>query len=235
MLLVLGITWAVRAVEHEHADAALLRADPETVLADPALGSVALGSGRAVFIRRCAACHGDASHRRRPGVPDLGGGGRLYGDGSVAEVETIAAHGIRSGDPRGWHLAAMPAYASEHPYSREPIPPLDPRELGDVTQFVLGLTGRATDARARARGATVYAGKGGCWDCHGADAKGETAIGAPDLTDRQWVYGGSADDIYRSIARGRAGVCPAFKRSLDPAALRAVAVYVASLRPEARR
>ena len=79
-------------------------------------------------------------------------------------------------------------------------------------------------------GQNLYQGHGGCWDCHGRDARGDQAIGAPDLTDGKWLRGdGSRRDISRIIREGLRGVSPAFRGRLDPADARAVAAYVASL------
>jgi cytochrome c oxidase cbb3-type subunit 3 len=76
----------------------------------------------------------------------------------------------------------------------------------------------------------VYSDKGGCYDCHARDARGDGAIGAPNLTDSIWLYGdGGARWIYDSIAYGRAGVMPAWADRLSPAQVRAVSLYVYSL------
>lgn len=230
-------TWAVLAMfvvgiaaayhlARGRAVAAMVAADPEQVLADPRLTKVALTMGRAVFAQHCATCHG----AKASGIPDLRDHDWLYGVGRVAEIEAIVRHGIRAGDRKGWNLAAMPAYATPRPYAAEPIPPLTPQGSRDVSQYLLSLAGRSHDLPAAARGKTLYAGSGGCWDCHGVDARGDSAVGAPNLADAIWLYGdGSAPDIRRSIDHGRAGVSPAFAHILDPAQLRAVAVYVASL------
>lgn len=231
LLLAAGIWRVVRS----GALAAMVRADPESVLADPKLAGIALPLGRVTFARQCAPCHGptgEADPAR--GMPSLRDGDHLYGEGRVAEIESIVRHGIRAGDRKGWNLAAMPAYASVRPYAVAPIPPLTPRGADDVSQFLLSLTHRATDAGAVERGRRLYAGAGGCWDCHGPDARGDPAVGAPDLADGIWLYGdGSPEAVARSIADGRAGICPAFGKTLDPAAIRAVAVYTASLARDA--
>lgn len=237
-LLLLAVL-LVRHVLPPTARAAMVRADPDTVLADPALAAVALPLGRSVFARHCARCHGIAGEADAArGVPSLRDGEHLYGEGRVAEIESIVRHGIRSGDRKGWNLAAMPAYASARPYAAEPIPPLTPQATEDVTQFLLGLARRSTDDAAAtrgtddaaaARGRRIYGGSGGCWDCHGVDARGDPAVGAPDLADPVWLYGGTAAAIRRSIAYGRGGTSPAFARTLDAAAIRAVSAYVASL------
>ena len=221
---------AARAVGAHHDRDRLMRADPEAILKDADLAPVALSLGREGFERHCAACHGAGKGDARRGIPDLTDGDFLYGEGGVAEIETIILHGIRAGDSKGWDLAAMPAYASEHPYPREKIPPLQPAQLADVTQFLMQMHGRAKDQAAAGRGKLLFKGNGACWDCHGPDGGGDAAIGAPNLADDIWLYGdGSAASVARSIAYGRAGRSPAFARTISAADARAIAVYVASL------
>ena len=216
----------------QRAHAAVLRADPERALADPALRRTAVAGGASVYARACAACHGAAGKGDpRLGVPDLTDDEHLYGEGKVAEIEAIARYGIRAGDTRGWNLASMPAYATARPYKAEPIAPLTPAQVEDQVQFLLAFTGRATDPAAVARGRQAFAGDAGCWDCHGRDAGGDAAIGAPALSDDTWLYGRDHDSLRRSIAGGRAGYSPSFARALTPAELREVAVYVAALAP----
>lgn len=207
---------------------AVIRADPETILTRPELLHPALVSGRAGFAAHCASCHGDGRGNPARGIPDLTDHDFLYGTGQVAEIEQIVLHGIRSGDTRGWHLAAMPGYAQAKPYPAEPaIAPLSPTDIADVTQWLLHA--RATDAAAAARGKAIYGGRGACWDCHAPDGSGNPAIGAPNLNDTVWLYGGSGGALTATLKRGRAGSCPAFARVLKPAEARAIAVYVAAL------
>jgi cytochrome c oxidase cbb3-type subunit 3 len=217
------------SLEHGRAVAAVLRADPESILADPALRSVAIAAGKPVFEQHCASCHGTTGKGDRSlGAPDLTDRDRLYGDGTVSQLEDIARYGIRAGNKRGWNLAVMPAYAHKVPDAAEALPPQTPAQIDDLTQFLLSFTARATDKAAAERGRDDYT-KAGCWDCHGRDIGGDTAIGAPALTDDIWLYGGRPQDIGRSIAQGRAGVSPAFGRMLTAVELRTVAIYAASL------
>lgn len=213
-----------------------MRADPDTILDQPRLAAAAIDIGRKGFAAHCGSCHGRGAGDPARGIPDLTDGEHLYGNGRVDEIEQIVLHGIRSGDPRGWHLASMPAYARAVPYSTEPIPPLTPGGIADVTQYLLHLRARATDPAAAARGERLYRGSGGCWDCHGGDAGGDEAVGAPSLVDDVWLYGdGSARSIADTLAHGRAGISPAFSRVLRAGDARAIAVYVASLaRPSTR-
>lgn len=219
---------AVRAHEDQEA---VLRADPGRILSDPALRRTALAKGRVVFGDHCASCHGAAGKGNQAlGVPDLTDDDHLYGSGTVAQTEDIVRYGIRAYNKRGWNLAIMPAYATALPDPAEPLPPQTPAQVESLTQYLLSFSGRATDPEGARRGRAAYE-AAGCWDCHGHDAMGETAIGAPDLADRIWLYGGSHDQIYRTIARGRAGTSPAFIDTLSPAEIRDVAAYAASLAP----
>ncbi|WP_174296767.1 c-type cytochrome [Sphingomonas bacterium] len=228
-VVLVALVAVVRTAHARDARDALMRADPETILATPALARTALALGHQGFVQHCASCHGTGGPDQARGMPDLTDGDYLYGTGKVAEIEQIVLHGIRSGDPRGWQLAAMPAYSHAKPYAAEPIPPMTPAQIGDMIQFLQFRHGTATDAAAAARGAKVYAGSGGCYDCHGNDAAGDEAIGAPNLLDDVWLYGGSPATLARTFREGRAGVSPAYAHALSPAEARAIAVYVADL------
>ena len=108
--------------------------------------------------------------------------------------------------------------------------PLKPRDIDDVMQFLRSLQGLKFDLQAATRGSVIYSDRGGCYVCHARDARGDGAIGAPNLTDAVWLYGdGSKPWIYNSIAYGRAGVCPAWFDRLRPAQIRALSLYVYSL------
>ncbi len=225
----LAVFGAVTARAHR-AENRLMRADPETILANPDLRRTALSVGQKAYAGHCASCHGNGRGDPARGIPDLTDGDWLYGSGEVADVEQIVLYGIRSGNPRGWQLASMPAYARAKPYGAEPIPPLAPREIADATQFLLDLHGRSHDAAAAARGKALYRGKAGCYDCHSPDGAGDPSIGAPNLLDDVWLYGdGSAASIAATLRGGRAGFSPAYARVLKPVEARAVAAYVASL------
>ncbi|HEX7688267.1 MAG TPA: c-type cytochrome [Burkholderiaceae bacterium] len=229
--LLAGLAVAGIEIRSHEDQAAVSRADPGRILSDPALRRIALAKGRVVFGNYCASCHGPAGKGDQAlGVPDLTDDDHLYGSGTVAETEDIVRYGIRAHNKRGWNLAIMPAYATAVPDPAEPLPPQTPLQVEDLTQYLLSFTGRATDPGAATRGHAAYE-AAGCWDCHGHDAMGEPAIGAPNLTDRIWLYGGSHDQIYRTIARGRAGTSPAFIDTLSPAEIRDVAAYAASLAP----
>ena len=209
--------------------AAMLRADPDHILSDPALRAYAVPAGRTVYRQHCQSCHGPTGKGDQTiGAPDLTDAIPLYREGTVSQIEEIVRYGIRAGNKRGWNLAVMPAFGRPKHGGSEGMKPQTPAQIEDLTQFLLAFTGRASDAVAAQRGHDTYD-KAGCWDCHGRDVAGDPAIGAPGLTGNTWLYGGRPEDIRRTIAQGRAGFSPAFANILAPADQRSVAVYVASL------
>jgi cytochrome c oxidase cbb3-type subunit III len=78
-----------------------------------------------------------------------------------------------------------------------------------------------------AAGAKIFAEN--CAACHGGNGKGDPEVGAPDLTDKIWLYGSDEASLIETITNGRAGVMPAWEGRLDPATIKAMAVYVHSL------
>jgi cytochrome c oxidase cbb3-type subunit 3 len=210
----------------------LLRADPDALPADPALLRFAIRAGRPLFLVHCAACHGvSGAGDPLKGVPNLTDSDWLYGSGRVAEIEQVIEYGIRSRNPKAWSLAIMPAYARPRPNPADKsIESLAPSQITDLVEFLFRQEGRTADAAAAMRGAALYGGNAGCYDCHSADVNGDSAIGAPNLADRITLYGdGSRDALYQSIAYGRQGVCPAWIKKLSAAGIRETAVYVYSI------
>jgi len=219
-------------VIHRRERTEFLQADADRILDDHRLAPKALARGRRIFLANCASCHGaDGRGSTATGTPDLTDQVFLYGTGRVSEIESIVLHGIRSGDDKGWDLAWMPAYGKPVPYARGKLPSLSPGEIEQLTSYLRALNGAVgEDPAAVSAGRILFQEHGGCWDCHGRDAQGDTAIGAPNLSDGSWLRGdGSRRDISRIIREGLHGVSPAFRGRLDPVNARAVAVYVASL------
>lgn len=226
------IAAGVRLADESALRARFLKTLPDAVPADPELASYAQSHGEPAYREHCATCHGaqlQGDHVR--GIPNLADADWLYGSGRVGEIERIVLYGIRSGNSKGWDLAEMPAYATQEPYRRYRIEPLLPPEIDDVAAYLLSLQKAPADPAAVERGARLFRGaeKGGCWDCHSADATGDPSIGTPNLTDNVWLSGdGSQQSIHDSIAFGLAGHCPAWIGRLPPATIRAVAAYVHS-------
>jgi len=105
---------------------------------------------------------------------------------------------------------------------------LKPDQIVTVANYVRSLSGLPTrpgyDAAA---GAKIFAEN--CTACHGENGKGNQELGAPDLTDKIWLYGSDEATIIETITNGRSGVMPAWEGRLDPVTLKAMAVYVHSL------
>jgi cytochrome c oxidase cbb3-type subunit III len=169
---------------------------------DPA----ALAVGRNLFANQCAGCHG-SDGRGNPGFPNLTDQDWLYG-GSPEQVEATIAGG-RAGVMIAWRDI------------------LGARGVEDVTAYVLSLSGRALSGGNVASGAALFAAN--CVACHGADGRGNQALGAPNLADQVWLYGGSVEAVRTSIAAGRQGQMPAQLERLGPQRVKLLAAYVLSL------
>jgi cytochrome c oxidase cbb3-type subunit III len=214
----------------EEFNALLLRSDADSIPSMQSVMARAIGGGARVFAVRCATCHAGGRANTATGVPDLTDGDWLYGSGRVSEIERIVRDGIRASRSNTWNLAVMPAYAQAHPSADTKIQPLSPENIRDLVEYLMHLQGRPADQSALPRGAALYGGAGGCYDCHTPDAKGDPAIGAPDLTDRITLYGdGDRQSLFNSIAYGHAGICPGWRGILSSAQIREVALYVFSL------
>jgi cbb3-type cytochrome c oxidase subunit III len=228
---------AAAAGYHAHREALLLRTDPDAIPANRSLLQFALARGAAKFQASCASCHGAAGRGDRTrGIPDLTDDEWLYGTGSVGEIERVVAYGIRSYNPKSWNLAHMPGFARARPSASDPkILPLSPGNIRDVVEYLVSLQKGSADAAAALRGAQIYNGAGGCFDCHSLDGRGDSAIGAPNLADKITLYGdGSREALIDSVANGRQGICPAWSHRLNPAAIREIALYVYMLSHNAR-
>ncbi len=209
----------------------LLRADPDTLNSDLRLKRLAISRGAPIFHSRCASCHGDHGEGDPSrGFPNLTDKDWLYGEGQVSDIERVVDYGIRAPNPKSWNMVIMPALATPDPGGEKGLQPLSPDDIDDVTNYLMQVEHRPHDRAAAARGEVIYQTRGACYDCHGADAGGDSAIGAPNLADHIWLYGdGSRAAIFQSIARGRHGMCPAWIKILRPAQIREVAVYAHSL------
>lgn len=235
-LLLIGVAialaWAVAGlVASSQLEAQLVRSDPDSIPGQVRLMRFAAARGAGVFRSECAACHGAGGKGSTArGVPDLTDADWLYGSGKVSDIEKVAYYGIRAHNPRGWSLAVMPAFARAVPAAGEKLAPLSPGEIAAVTAFLQSRVGKPAEPAAAEAGSRIFAGKGGCYDCHASDARGDPAIGAPNLVDKIWLYGdGGRQAIFDSIAYGRQGVCPARAGRLSALRLREVALYVYAL------
>ncbi len=205
---------------HDLADA-LVRAEPDRLQQDGPLVRYALARAPGVYAANCASCHGADRHGdRRTGAADLADATWVHGQGDVAGIETTILYGIRSGHPKARGFKDMPALGRTHKLTHQ--------EMGDLVDDMLALSKQPHDVAAAERGRALYAGKGRCADCHGADARGNAELGAPGLTGPAWLYGGDRDALQASLEDGRHGLCPAWIHRLDYADIRALAVWLAA-------
>jgi len=163
--------------------------------------------GERLFVNYCSVCHGSDARGAR-GFPNLRDNDWLYG-GSPEQIEQTILNG-RNG--------AMPAWQDALGGDQG---------VADTVQYVLSLSGRNVDQAAAARGKEKF--QTFCVACHGADGKGNQMVGAPNLTDNIWLYGGSEKAITETISKGRNGKMPAHKEFLGPDKVHLLAAYVYSL------
>lgn len=180
---------------------------------DPELLGFVLAAGETVFRDRCGTCHG-VGGQGFVGYPNLNDDVWLWG-GSYDDIRHTLQVGIRSEHP-DTRFSQMPAFGRDELLSRA--------EIGEVTDYVLSLSGTSADAGAISRGQAIYDSQ--CASCHMADGRGDRAQGAPSLTDQDWLYGGSREQIMASIHRGPYGVMPAWEDRLEETTLDALAAYV---------
>lgn len=182
-----------------------LTAQPVEALAS---NEQALETGKRLFQSNCAVCHGSTAEGAL-GFPNLTDNDWLYGGAGDTIKTTIL--GGRNG--------AMPA--------RGLMPTMSDEQVSDIVAFLLSKSERVAEAGDKTKGEALFA--QACSACHGADAKGNQMVGAPNLTDNIWLYGGSEAQITFTIKNGRAGVMPAWAERLGEDKVHVLAAYVYSL------
>jgi cytochrome c oxidase cbb3-type subunit 3 len=184
---------------------------------DPALLALARARGKTVFGDNCAPCHGSGAAGAN-GYPNLNDDDWLWG-GKIEQIMQTIEFGARSGNAKA-HESAMLAFG------RDGI--LKPGEIVTVANYVRSLSGLSTAAAFdAAAGRKIFAEN--CASCHGDAGKGNQELGAPNLTDKIWLYGSDEATLIETITNGRGGVMPAWTGRLDPTTIKALAVYVHSL------
>jgi cytochrome c oxidase cbb3-type subunit 3 len=176
-------------------------------VAEIARSPEALAVGRNLFANNCAQCHGSDGRGAR-GFPNLTDEVWLYGRDEPTLLATIT-HGRQ---------AVMPALGAAVG---------DDAAVTAVATYVQSLSGRAVDSGLAAVGRSKF--ETVCAACHGVDGKGNPALGAPNLTDADWLYGPDLATIREGILNGRNGQMPAFEPVLGDKRIRLVAAYVHAL------
>jgi cytochrome c oxidase cbb3-type subunit 3 len=179
----------------------------QTAILDLIKDEDALKVGERLYANYCATCHGSDARGAR-GYPNLRDNVWIWG-GDPTSIKTTIMQGRQ---------AAMPAW--EGPLGGE-------SGVDEVAQYLLSLSGRATIAELADKGKAKF--EIFCVACHGPTGIGNPALGAPNLTDDVWLYGGSITRISQSIAKGRNGKMPAHADFLGEAKVHLLAAYVYGL------
>lgn len=175
----------------------------EEAAKDPA----ALAIGQRIFVNNCAQCHGTDA-RGAKGFPNLADNHWTWGGDGLA-IKTSILQG---------RMGMMPPMAAA--VGNE-------ADVEAVSNYVLSLSGSPHDTNKVALGKEKF--EAACAACHGAEGLGNTMLGAPNLTKKIWVYGGSVASIKETITNGRQGVMPAWQNILGEERSHLVAAYVYSL------
>jgi cytochrome c oxidase cbb3-type subunit 3 len=180
---------------------------------DPDLLGFVRAAGEAAFGDNCATCHGSGA-QGAIGYPNLNDDIWLWG-GTYEDIRTTIRFGIRSEHP-DTRFSQMPAFGRDELLSTS--------EIADVTDYVLSLSGHEAEPAAIQRGAEIYDAQ--CASCHMPDGTGDQMQGAPDLTDQNWLFGSSREQVMNIVHRGPYGVMPAWEGRLDEATINALAAHV---------
>jgi cytochrome c oxidase cbb3-type subunit 3 len=166
----------------------------------------AMATARNLFQNNCAQCHG-SDGGGAVGFPNLANADWQWGGDPDSIVATIS----------GGRVAAMPAW----------LPVIGEQGVDAVVAYVETLSGQQADATLAASGKTIF--ETNCAACHGMDGKGMAAVGAPNLTDGVWLYGGDGYTLKATVANGRAGQMPAFGERLGDDRVKLLAAYALHL------
>jgi cytochrome c oxidase cbb3-type subunit 3 len=190
------------------------KASFEQIMNDPSLYAFAMAGGNAAFKDNCATCHGTGGSGAK-GYPNLNDDDWLWG-GTIEDIYQTLQYGIRSGHDEA-RISEMPAFG------RDGL--LEADQVNDVVDYVVGLS-EGTSNQSHA-GYAVF--QENCAVCHGENAKGMRELGAPNLTDSIWLYGGEREDVYETVMNSRAGLMPTWKERLSDNTIRQISLYVHEL------
>lgn len=192
----------------------------DQIKADPQLMRYAAETGHTLFGDNCAACHGRTGQGGK-GFPNLTDTAWLWG-GALKDVAETIRVGINSSHDQS-RSSQMPAFGHDQI--------LDHSQINDVVAYVQSLSATGTSAISNpanvTAGAQIFADN--CAACHGETGQGSTDMGAPNLTDNSWLYGGDADTLYTTIYYGRQGQMPSWEGRLSPLERKILTLYVAQL------
>ncbi|WP_029042162.1 cytochrome-c oxidase, cbb3-type subunit III [Cucumibacter marinus] len=190
--------------------------EPSKIIADEELARFARAGGRSTFKVYCSQCHGSGAAGSE-GYANLNDDEWIWG-GTVEEIYTTIAHGVRYAGDDATRFNEMPAYGDGI---------LTNEQIGLMADYVLKLSETGTQPVEMAEAHTIFAEN--CAACHGASGAGEPQLGGPALNNGIWLYGGDRDTIVAQISAPRHGVMPAWEGRLSDATIKQLAVYVHGL------
>lgn len=195
---------------------ALINASLDEILSDQSLRQFAMAAGESAFGDNCATCHG-AGGQGFPGYPTLADDVWLWG-GSLDEIQHTITYGVRQ-DNLETRFSMMPAFGRDQILSSE--------EIRAVAHYVRTLSGLEEASEESHHGQEIFEFQ--CVSCHTESGTGDQLQGAPDLTDRDWLYGSDLETVINTVYNARNSAMPAWGERLDEATIKALAVYVYSL------
>lgn len=190
-------------------------ASVEDILADPDLLAFANAGGAAAFADNCAPCHGLGGAGQAGVYPVLADDDWLWGGDPQSILATIQ-HGVRNNDDPAARQSMMPAFDY-----------LPGEDVTAIATFVASLSGEVENQALVGQGQELYAQN--CAACHGEDAKGQQALGAPNLSDQIWLYGSGVENIRAQLLNPQHGVMPPWQGRLDDSTIKMLTVYVHQL------
>lgn len=196
--------------------AALSEIPTEQLTDYPEQMRIAISGGAAAFKVNCVQCHG-AGAAGSIGYPNLNDDDWLWG-GDLKSIEVTLQHGIRWDGSDQTRLSQMPAFGRDGILTRD--------QISDVTSHLLTLSSEQSASAASARGSELFAAN--CAVCHGDNGGGNRELGAPNLSDKIWLYGSSRSQIEGQIWSPLNGVMPGWEGRLDPVTIKMLAAYVHS-------
>ncbi|MEM7670498.1 MAG: cytochrome-c oxidase, cbb3-type subunit III [Pseudomonadota bacterium] len=205
-------------VANEGINMQLASAELTEIASTPELETYATAAGAAVYRTWCTQCHGSgAAGVQASGYPNLLDDDWLWG-GDIEAIHYTISHGIRNEDDDDARYSEMPAFGEI----------LETEEIESVVNYVMSLSGGTPlDASVVSAGEELFLDN--CSSCHGEEGLGMRELGAPNLADAIWLYGGDYDALIETVTYSRYGVMPPWTGRLTEAQIRAVAVYVHQL------
>jgi cytochrome c oxidase cbb3-type subunit 3 len=193
----------------------------DQIEADEQLMAVVAEAGHRLFGDNCAACHGQNA-QGSSNFPDLTDDDWLWGDGTTEMIAETLRVGINSPHPET-RFSQMPAFGRDQMLSAA--------EVRTVASYVYSLSHPETSTPENIE--QIEAGHelfvNNCAGCHGEEGTGDRELGAPNLTDNFWLYGGNLQTIITTIHGGRQGHMPTWDERLSPTDIKVLALYVHAL------